>query len=223
MAVARRLGIAASPTNFPFHVLTHVSPPNPTHEDIYIDVFDSPNNAVLSVRDDIPRLLQMAGIRPDDITRHITPAAAGTMLHRAARNVAGSPPTAPDGQAYPLADRQAATYAGNCVQFLGGEHRMLPLLFHNLPAYPLDRDLVLRDILLPHLVPGQRAQVSGICEAIVQAEENKLKAVNRRTENSVPIKHFVGMVFSHVRHDYIGCIKGWEASVYTVCFLLILM
>lgn len=147
--------------------------------------------------------------------QHIAPASAGTMLLRAARNILGSPLIAPDGEPYPLCDRQAATYASHCVKFLAGERRILPLLLNNLSSFPLDWGLVMRDILVPNLDPDHRSQVAAICDAALIAEETRTSAVHRRSENYVTIKHFVGMVFSHLRHDYIGCIRGWEVIMAT--------
>lgn len=210
VAVARRLGIAASPTDFPHKVLAHVSSPNPALDDIYVDVFASATKAILSTSDDIPSMLQRAGVHPSSILRHISPSPAGPMLIRATRNIMSSLQMLPAGAAYQAIDVQAAMYAAYCVMILVGEHGLFFELVPHLSYFPLDSGLVLQDMIAPCMGPEQRSCSIARCEAAIMAEEEAAKIINRRSENSVHVEHFVGMVFGHARQNYVGCIRGWE-------------
>jgi len=131
VAIARRLGIAASPTDFPHRVIAHVSSSNPEVSDIYIDVYGSSTKAVLSARDDIPRLLIQAGITPASMLRYIAPSTASHMLLRAGRNILSSLRMLPQDiiSGVSESDCEAAMYACYCVNILlTGDDQVVPHL-----------------------------------------------------------------------------------------------
>jgi len=212
VAIARRLGIAASPTDFPHRVMAHVSSPNPDISDMYIDVYGSSTKTVLSASEDIPRLLLQAGITPASMLRYIAPSTAAPMLLRAARNILSSlrmlPHNATD---ISEGDCQAAMYASYCVNILlTGDNQVIPHLVNHLSDFPLDLGPVLHDTFAP-LLQARSAQVlMDGCKEAIAAEEAVVNPFHRRSGTSRHVKYFVGMVFEHARQGYLGCIRGWE-------------
>ena len=209
VAISRRLGIAASPTDFPHRVMAHVSSPNQDVADIYIDVYGSSTKAVLSARDDIPQLLRQAGIAPASMLRYIAPCSAAPMLLRAARNILSSLRMLPLGpNDISEADCQAAMYASYCVNILmTGDNQLIPHLVNSLSNFPLDLGPVLHDTFAP-LLQARSAQVlTDSCKDVIAAEEEAATASNSRPGH---VNYFVGMIFEHARQGYMGCIKGWE-------------
>jgi F-box protein 21 len=217
VAIARRLGIEASPTDFPHRVMAHVSSPNPAISDIYVDVYGSSTKAILSTRDDVPRLLLQAGIHPDAILQYISPSTSSPMLLRAARNILSSlrmlPLEANGTNDVSEADCQAAMYASYCVNMLlTGDVQVVHHLVHNLSNFPLDLGPVLHDTFAALLQPTNRRIVMDNCNDAIGTDEKAAKVVNRRSETTEPIKYFIGMVFEHAEQGYLGCIKGWEVQ-----------
>ena len=95
--------------------MAHVSSPNPDVSDIYVDVYGSSTKAILSAKDDIPRLLLQAGITPASMLRYIVPSTAAPMLLRAARNIFGSLRMLPhDANYVSEADSQPSLSASAC-------------------------------------------------------------------------------------------------------------
>lgn len=206
VAVARRLGIAASPTNFPNRIIAHVSSPNPDVSDIYVDVFGSNTQAILSLRDDIPRLLSQVGLTPASMMRYISPTTAALMLLRTSRNIATSLQLVTDN-----VREQAAMYAFYCVNILLADRHTFVLEF--LSNFPLDYGL-LRDTFAPLLrVSWRRLGLVLSCDLALTAEKEAAEKVNQRSGTSKQVKYFAGLVFEHARHGYIGCITGWDVRI----------
>ena len=90
VAIARSVGVVASPVDFPVRVLAHVSEPREDVDDFYVDVYDFQINPILSLRDDIPRLLSRQGVAPNRATDLISPCGPIPMLLRAGRNIMAS-------------------------------------------------------------------------------------------------------------------------------------
>ncbi|KAH9937278.1 uncharacterized protein B0H18DRAFT_969901, partial [Fomitopsis serialis] len=76
-SVARRLGIRASPTNYPGKVLCHIDPIDPEQNEMLFDVCG---------HRDLRQMLVDIGLRPDMPAEIIRPCKVGTILHRAAAN-----------------------------------------------------------------------------------------------------------------------------------------
>lgn len=204
VAVARRLGIAASPTYFPRRVIAHVSSPNPDVSDIYVDVFGSNIQAILSLKDDIPLFLSPLLETPASMRDHLGPTTAAVMLLRASRNIATSLQLAIDD----LREHEceAATYASRCVDLLLSEQRPPGFLSY----FPLDYGL-LRDTLAALLRDTRRKRRLQLNYATALAiEKRTAEKVKQRSGASTQVKYFAGLVFKHARHCYIGCITGWD-------------
>ncbi|KAG7099605.1 hypothetical protein E1B28_001433 [Marasmius oreades] len=87
VAIGRAVGIQASPVDFPGRVLAHVADPRENEDDFFVDAFVDLSDPILSLRDDIPRLLSRQGIPPDRTVDYISPCGPISMLLRAGRNV----------------------------------------------------------------------------------------------------------------------------------------
>ena len=209
VAIARNIGVMASPTNFPSKVLVHVSSPNPDVPDLYVDVYGSSTKAIFSLRDDIPPLLARAGITPGRMVQYISPCRSDQMLLRAAHNILVSLRLIPS-NAMLSSDGQAAAYACNIVLAIMMDGVSLNSFFDHISAFPLDIGPVLSDGLTSLVEPRNRESIYSRCEAALRAEEDAAKLTKLRSEMSV--QHFVGMVFQHAKHKYIGCIISWEVS-----------
>ena len=213
VCLARRLGIRAAPVDFPARVLAIVSSPEPTVPDIIVDVFGSRSKAILSLEEDIPRLLMDAGIAPLPDTRYIQPANTASMVIRASRNILASFSFLPPTESVSQGDLHTAFYVGLTVNliFMNDRRYLLNIMKH-ITHFPLDILSVLTDALAPGLSPPIQEQLLGSCKAAHEDEDETAASVTLRSRLSTPIKHFVGMIFRHVKYEYIGYIYGWEVS-----------
>lgn len=202
VAVARRLGINASPANYPGVVKAHIQPSD----------------------QEPPKLLDMCGTEPpitmpyqqftplaqdfDDYTR---PASVSAMLSRACNNIMHFIRE----ERNPLGSHQFSHetheigyYVATCWLQLDdpiGEDGFVP------PSNkPLDILAVIVDGLSTALPPEIRTGIVDHCEAHVEMEDNDI--VRHRASNPT-VKYFVGLVFKHKHYHYIGCIYGWDVRV----------
>ncbi|KIJ66265.1 hypothetical protein HYDPIDRAFT_86448 [Hydnomerulius pinastri MD-312] len=213
VCIARRLGITAAPMDFPARVLAIVSSPDPSVSDIFVDVFGSRNLAILSIQEDVPRLLMDAGISPFSIMRYVQPAGVASMVIRASRNILASFSLLPPGENVPEGDLHAAFYVGLTVNlvFMNDRRYLLNIMKH-IGRFPLDILSVLTDALAPALDPPIREQLLVSCKAAHEDEDEAAAAVTLRSAIATPVKHFVGMIFKHAKYEYFGYIYGWEPS-----------
>ncbi|KAF8560056.1 YccV-like-domain-containing protein [Imleria badia] len=213
VCLARRLGIRASPVDFPARVLAIVSSPEPTVPDIIVDVFGSRSKAILSLQEDIPRLLMDAGITPLPVVRYIRPASTASMVVRASRNILASFSFLPPIESISEGDLHTAFYVGLTVNliFMNDRRYLLNIMKH-IARFPLDILPVLTDALAPGLSPPIQKQLLASCKAAQEDEDEAAASVTLRSKLSIRIQHFVGMIFKHARYEYIGYIYGWEPS-----------
>lgn len=205
-AVSRRLGIAASPTNFPRRVIAHVSSPNPDVSDIYVDVFGSSTQAILA---DIPQLLLSAGGNPPFVMDFISLSTAAPMLLRALRNIGSSLQINPYDLRGP--DCEAVIYAVFCAGLLLSDGPASNLEF--LSNFPLDLSL-LRNTLAPLLQSERKSHLESICDLAIEAEKAAAEVTNRPLGvSNKTVKYFVGLIFEHILHGYVGCITGWDVRL----------
>ncbi|KAH7927275.1 YccV-like-domain-containing protein [Leucogyrophana mollusca] len=215
VCIARRLGIDASPVDFPARVLAHVSSPDPKVSDVYIDVFGSSTQAILSPRDDIPRLLMQAGVTPISMTRYVKPAGPDFVLIRASRNILASSLLPPPGVIIPEDDVHIANYIGLAVGLLFmNDRNYLAGIQSHLVQFPLDLCAVLIDSLASLLQPSLKEELIASCVVVAEEENAASETIYRRSTLPAPtkIKHFVGQVFQHKMYGYIGFIYGWEPT-----------
>lgn len=213
VCLARRLGISASPVDFPARVLAVVSSPEPAVPDIIVDVFGSRIKAILSIKEDIPRLLTDAGIAPLPVMRYVRPASTTSMVVRASRNILASFSFLPPTESISEGDLHTAFYVGLTVNliFLNDRRYLLNIMKH-IGRFPLDILSVLTDALAPGLSPPIQEQLLASCKAAHEDEDEAVTSVTLRSKLSVPIKHFAGMIFKHAKYEYIGYVYGWEVS-----------
>ena len=85
--IARRLNISAAPLDFPVRVLVVISSPDPKVPKIFLDVYASRTQPLLSPQADIPPRLIAAGLPPEPVAQYIQPASTESMVLCASRNV----------------------------------------------------------------------------------------------------------------------------------------
>lgn len=221
VAVARRLGIQAYPANFPGVVQAHIQPPDPLEPPRLLDMRgkDPPIVFASSSQPYTPgQPTPFAHPLIDDCTR---PAPPDKMLARAYNNIimfmryerlyAGNRalPWSPEAH-------EAAYYASSCsMLFETQSAQFMP----SVPdSKPLDAVAVLVDAMGPALHPVPRAMLEGHCYGMMELDEEDAKSATRRSLYP-SVRYFVGLVFRHATQDYVGCVYGWNVSVY-LCMCL---
>ncbi|KAF7339324.1 F-box domain-containing protein [Mycena sanguinolenta] len=201
VSIARHLGISASPVEFPGRVLAHVSSPAGS-DDFLVDVYASDTKAIVSLRNDVPRMLGRFGISPDHMFQYVSPCGASPMLLRAARNILAS--FRNDAS---RSTAQSAIYAAVCIHLLltNATH-----MLSHLDLDPLYCATFLAD-MQPLLRHGGQHQLANACGIAMDLEEQEATLVHSRTAQT-QVAHYVGMVFEHKTYQYIGCITGWDTS-----------
>ncbi|KIK97548.1 hypothetical protein PAXRUDRAFT_824803 [Paxillus rubicundulus Ve08.2h10] len=210
VCIARKLGMTAAPIDFPARVLAIVSSPDLTVSDIFVDVFGSRSRAILSIQEDIPRMLIHAGIVPTSMMHYLRPASTTSIVVRASRNILASFPAINE---VSEGDPRVAFYVALTVNliFLNGLQYLLNIMKH-IDRFPLDILAVLTDALAPGLNPTMKHQLLTSCKAAHEDEDEAAASVTLRSNLPIPIKHFVGLIFRHSKYEYIGYIYGWESS-----------
>lgn len=208
VSIARHLGVSASPVEFPGRVLAHVPSP-PGFDDFLVDVYGADTQPIVSLRDDIPIRLMRLGIPPNNLLQYVSPCGASPMLLRAARNILSSFRMLPMAQI-----AQSALYAAVCIHLLLTNE--IPLVAHMLSHVDLDPlhcSTFLAD-LQPLLRGGGQQLLETSCRNSLELEEQEAVRVHPRT-TQIQITHYVGMVFKHRSHNYVGCIVGWDVRPFT--------
>lgn len=202
VALARHLGVSASPVEFPARVLAHVAS-LPGADDFLVDVFGAETQAILSLRTDIPSMLVRLGIPPTNPTQYISPCGASPMLLRAARNILAS--FRNDAS---RSTAQSAIYAAVCIHLLlTNETELVAHMLSHVDLDPLYCATFLND-MQPLLRQGVQHQLENSCRIALELEEQQAIVVHPREQT--PIAHYVGMVFKHRSYHYTGCIIGWD-------------
>ncbi|TFK56651.1 hypothetical protein OE88DRAFT_1730121 [Heliocybe sulcata] len=212
VCLSRRLGLEASPVDFPRKVLAHVSVSG-SEEGLLVDVYRTDQKVVLSAEADIPATLAAVGIPRNQSNIHeiqTRASPAGPMLLRAARNIGGSFHRMTQAEFDEMAqtDYESASYAAICADLiLTNNGRALAHLVD--PEWPTRLDVapVLMDSLAPLLSSMNSNLLEKRCKEILA--ESEVRATQYRSGG---VKHFCGMFFTHVTYAYTGCIVGWEAS-----------
>lgn len=193
--------------------MAHVSDPAPDVDDFYVDVYGSPSQAILSLREDIPALLARQGIGPASIEAFIIPCGAGPMILRSARNIlasltTGSPPLHRPSALlaftiYSLLPLSNDAYARVAKQVLS-------------QSEPLDCATFLSQALIPCMglvgAAGMQKYLSDGCQETLEVEATAAKAIKLRSLEDRSVQFFVGMLFEHKKYLYPGLILGWDVS-----------
>ncbi|KAJ7161406.1 YccV-like-domain-containing protein [Mycena crocata] len=205
VAIARHMGISASPVEFPNRVLAHIPSP-PGADDFLVDVYGSDTKALVSLRNDIPTMLMRLGIPPDNLTQYISPCGGAPMLLRAARNILSSFRNDASRSA-----TQSALYAAVCIHLLfTSETQLVAHMLSHVDLDPLHCATFLAD-LQPLLRGGCQHLLETSCRNVLEAEDEQAALVHPRTTHA-HIAYSVGTVFIHQAYRYLGCIIGWEPT-----------
>jgi len=197
-------------------VLAVVSSPDPKVPNIFLDVYASQTQPLLSTQQDIPYRLIAAELPPEPIAQYIQPASTESMVLRAAGNILRSSSILPHAVST-VRDLHAALYSALAVNvvFMNDEQVFMAFI-HHINQFPLDPLVVLQDVLPPILDQPIRAQLVKRCDEFRRIGEAEAGSVFFRSSLIAPPKYFVGLVFQHAKYDYIGYVYGWDVS-YTSC------
>jgi F-box protein 21 len=216
VCIAQRMGVMAAPVDFPNRVLAIVSSPHPDVSDIFVDVFGSRTQAILTFHDDF---LAQTGITAISMLRDFTPASSTAMLVRASRNVLVPFYNFPAGAgAVPEHMLHTAFYASLMVNviFMNDRGHLLNIMKH-INQFLLDLLPVLVDSLAPLLNSHLQEQLTAHCKAVIEDEQDAAATSHPRSALTREVKFFVGMVFKHAVHGYVGYICGWNVGVELAC------
>ncbi|KAF5388571.1 hypothetical protein D9757_004660 [Collybiopsis confluens] len=202
VAIARSMGIAASPVDFPVRVLVHISVPNPDLDDFYVDVFGASVQPILTLREDIPAILTRRGIPVNRIMYYISPATSAPMLLRNGRNIL----TSLDNASSSMGLLRSSTLLGlSLFLALSGSERFVDQFMAY--AEPLDCATFISEALIPSLEGCKAAEsLSEHCQKALETEARMAKVVKVSTTR----QYFVGMVFEHKKYGYTAVITGWD-------------
>ncbi|KAI0931746.1 hypothetical protein AcW2_000568 [Taiwanofungus camphoratus] len=207
VAICRRLGIQAAPTNFPGKVLCHITPADQNAHEMLFDVCENTLPLVFTSQD-TSRVLTEVGLPLDAHVDLIRPCRVATILQRAAANIIIAVRWNQRRTMGSLAEMHTwSTYAAFCV-FLFSMPDNNQILPHIVNAKPLDALAVLQDIACPVLEPANRTALEQLCLDVEQADEQAMHTIMKRSDSSV--KYFIGLVVRHVLYDYVGCIIAWH-------------
>ncbi|TFK36986.1 hypothetical protein BDQ12DRAFT_736713 [Crucibulum laeve] len=200
VALARRLGVDASPVNFPGTVLAHISLPAPGNTSIYINAF-APDVAgcIVNFEAGSPHLYS-------NMSEYLAPVGSSLMLLRSARNILSAATTV-------VRELRVGFQVPLCVHLLfQADNRSILEILANMTLNPLDCATFLLDKVAPTLQVGRLQHLlRQCCRTVLQAENHAAQVMKRRVDNQ-SVKYFVGMPFEHVRYGYIGCIIGWDEN-----------
>jgi len=223
-AIATRLGLNASPINFPGTVLAYVLPCHEGAEPVIVNTSVAhPTNSILNSQNS-PEGLHMVthlsglALALNATAQSLQPCTGLLMLLRASRNILSALMSIPDVPPYVL---HPSLLLSICVHLLfQANDDTLDRLLSNIYLQALDCILLL-DCLAPSLTERCRTMVRSRCQAVLDAEAVAELNIYSRTGKSV--KYFVGMAFVHARYNYVGFIYGWDvSSPHSFCYAQLL-
>ena len=213
-AIATRLGLNASPINFPSVVLAHVLPRHEAAAEPIIVNASHPTNIILN-----SQINNATTHFPATVNTTLPPFQPCTgllMLMRACRNILSSLMSIHD---VPSSVRHPSLLLSICVHLLFqiDDDTLDRVLAH---AYLQAWDCIfLLDSLAPSLMPRCQGIIRSRCQTVLDGEV--AAELNIRSRTGIAVKYFIGMAFVHARYKYIGFIYGWDVSV-SFFFLVIL-
>lgn len=199
VSISRRLGIPASPVNFPGTVLARVPSLSVEENPVIVNLFAT----------DVER-----SIVESHNASSLSPCGSFPMLLRASRNILSSFRTSPDTTGYTA---QASMSAATTIQLLSGlDEQLITPMFFNIDALPTDYATLFLDKLAPNVTNRCRMLLENHCNHLLDLETTAAEVTHCRSiyKTTRPIKYFVGMVFKHIQNEYIGCITGWDVRIY---------
>lgn len=210
VAISRRVGIEASPINFPGTVIVHVATRQPEGQSIIVNPWAmDPAKWIMDIPLDIHAMTSDFSMHESSVLELLVPGNARTMLNRASHNIlyAFQEDIAVDFDRW-----QPAMFAAISAQFLlQAELPFLRILVNNLIGLTtLDCSAFILNKLAPMVPQPHRHLLEQRCGP--DMAEEAIVASTQHTRQDATVKYFVGMVVEHVEYAYIGCIIGWDVS-----------
>lgn len=210
VAIGTRLGLQASPVDFPYRVIAHVSHPSPTVDDIFVDVFGSDTRAILDPREDVARRCIAVGVHPDEIPQFIAPRRATPLILRSARNIVSSEF---EDTVSPRSLIRTAVHVTKCVVTLVSEQMVDPTGFLlGTDTIQFDCATYISGIIAPALPAPRNRHLALMCDHRIRTARDEDSVVTMRTSSDRTVLYFVGMIFQHARYNYTGVIIGWNST-----------
>ncbi|KAF8632957.1 hypothetical protein AX15_001559 [Amanita polypyramis BW_CC] len=209
IAISRRIGIGASPVNFPGTVLVNVATENPQSPNIIINPSTmDPATCVMNIPVDIEAITSDLPVPVDSLPGFLVPSKAKAMLRRASHNILFAFQEDID---VDFSQWQPAMFAAVTAQFLLQTElpflRVLVESFRGLTI--LDCSTFILNKLAPMVSQPYRDLLEQRCDPI-KNEEAIVAGIRRTRLGSVTVRYFVGMVIRHIRYGFVGCIIGWD-------------
>lgn len=215
VSLARRLGLDASPVNFPEKVLCHVQSPREGDGPYHVNAFvDDAERCIIKIQDlgqhlSNPHVLN--SIPQMYLSRYLDPADPSVMLLRAARNILVSYSHVP---VIPYDVTQSCLYLAVVVHLMfHGDIESITQILRTVDLQPIDCATFLLDKLAPLLPPPTRILLESQCKHALEDEAIEAATVLARA-NSRPVQYCVGLPFRHRRYGYIACIVRWDVGGY---------
>ncbi|KAI0006836.1 Hemimethylated DNA-binding protein YccV like-domain-containing protein [Xylariaceae sp. FL0662B] len=223
-AVAQRLGVDASPSNYPGHVHVVIQAPrgqtlDGEHSDVMERMIMGPWRLDIEVPEEHLRVyLSQIGISQDEHEHYLSPASTTGMALRTGHNIMAS---VQDLVAPPVADVsiEAASYSITwCAILLGHSdpgtatftrrQYLRPLIEHFQVFFTEDVGLV--EKILPLFEGEQEHQMLVELIQKIRADDSHEKTPLSRYDQPVEIQYRVGQHVRHSRYEYTGFIIGWD-------------
>ena len=211
VAISRRIGINASPVNFPGTVIVHVPTQQPEAPSIIVNPSTmDPTKWIMNIPFDIVAMLPSSPLRERSVSELLVPSNAKTMLMRASHNILFA---FQEDMTVDFDHWQPAMFAAISAQFLlQAELPFLRILSKILTGLStLDCSAFILNRLAPMVPQPHRLLLEQRCSPDMEEEALVASTRHIRQENAT-VRYFVGMVMEHVRNGYIGCIIGWDVS-----------
>ncbi|CAL1695039.1 unnamed protein product [Somion occarium] len=213
VSICTRLGINASPVNFPGSVLAHVAS---SDGNILFDMCSARRPLRTSNTADLQSFVrsQVGGATVTVLNEESTgPADSATMLSRAFNNIMSFIrfERMHDEDPASLERREKSFYLITLCRLLFIQNQFDGLLPSPPHTMPLDDRAVILDVLAPLLPEHIRSPLQDACEERLRdAAVKSTKVYSRKDVGKVD--YFVGLCFRHTEFQYTGCIFGWDAT-----------
>jgi F-box protein 21 len=216
VSLARRVGLDASPVNFPQKVLSHVRPPKEGDEPYHIDTCVTESDHCIVQRQDLLQYLSdhFPGIPQAFLPGYLKPVGSFVMLLRAADNIRHS--RWHNRLPYDVAQSYQSLEVVIHLMFYSNIGVLAQALEH-LELRPMDCAAFWLSKLAPLLSPDEKTLLEKHCEQFLENEALEAATVQRR-EGTQAVRYFVGLPFRHKKNDYVACIIQWDVSI---CFFSI--
>lgn len=215
VSLAKRLGLDASPINFPEKVLCHVKSPRQGDRPYHVNVFVRESSKCMIEMQDLGLHLSDPGLLhsiPNAyLSRYLDPADPSVMLLRAARNILVSYSHASH-LSYDMA--QGCLYLAMVIHLMfHGDVEGIGQIMRTVDLRPVDCATFLMDKLAPLLATPSRNMLEAHCKAVLEDEAIDAEIVHVRN-SSQRVQYFIGLPFRHRRHGYIACTIQWDVGTF---------